>query len=122
MAEVREKRYEEEDDDLQELKPRSRRRDDEDEEQQPRRKRRAVPVMKTFTVMYNFGKYYSTCEYEAPEGFTPADVDEFIYEQKQDGEKVFEPRQKKDRERDSRGYSNGYSRGGRYESRRRYDD
>ena len=117
MAEARDRR-EQDDDELEDLKPRSRRRDD-DEDEQPRRKRRAVPVMKTFSVMYNFGKYYAKCEYEAPEGFTPADVDDFIYGQKEDGERVFEPRQKKDRDRNDR-YSN--SRGGRYESRRRYDD
>lgn len=132
MAENRDKRDDRDDDDeMQDLKPRRRREVVEEEEldDKPRRKRRAEPAMKSFTVMYNFGKYYATCEYEAPEGYTADDVDDFIYAQKQDGAKVFEPRPK-DRDRE-RGGNGGYNRGGndrynrggdRYESRRRYND
>lgn len=105
MSEDRDRRDDrDEDEDLQELKRRRSRRVD-DSEDKPRRRRQG-PELKEFSVLWNFGKFLSTCTYTAPEGFDERDVEDFIYDKRDDGLKTYSKKQgerggrRNDRDRD----------------------
>lgn len=113
MSEDRDNRRDEDDDDLQELKRRRSRRDDDGEPKlHGRRKQR--PEIKEFSVLADFGKFLSQITYTAPEGYTEEDVEDFIYDKKDDGLKTYS---KSKPGRDKRGYDD---RGGRRYDRDRY--
>ena len=115
MAEDRDRREDrEEDDDLQELKRRRSRRNDDDSDDKPRNRRKQRPEIKEFSVLADFGKFLSQITYTAPEGYTEEDVEDFIYDKKDDGLKTYS---KSKPGRDKRGYDD---RGGRRYDRDRY--
>jgi hypothetical protein len=92
-----------EEDELEELKSRR-------SSRSSRRSHRAAaePVIASFTVMYDFGKFYATVEYKAPDGWTSEDVEEYIFTLKDSGEPIYKPRKSQPTRRQSRGRSNRY--------------
>ena len=109
----KQRQFEENEEELEDLKP-SRRRN---REETQRSKRHATPQIKEFSVWVDFGKFISDIKFDAPEGFGVEDVEEYIYNLRDEGWKIYQKAKPKNREGGRDNYQN---KGGR--NRGHYND
>lgn len=70
--------------------------------------KRDEPQIKEFSFMVNFGDFYVTLTYDAPEGYTDEDVEEFVWQKKDEGLPVYKPYKKKPEKRSRWGRGRNY--------------
>lgn len=77
------------DEEYEELKRNRKRRRRENDDEPRGRSRRSQPTLKQFSVLADYGKFLATLVYEAPEGWTDQDVEDYIYDLRDSGLKTY---------------------------------